>query len=101
MKPPLPRIPAALVACLFPLVAIAQQGDPGLPQPSSPGSRGPNPHAPPSLRPSQPQKPPQPPPKQEAQKQETIEVQGDANAERRASTASKIIVNSEEINKYG
>jgi outer membrane receptor for ferrienterochelin and colicin len=101
MKPSLPRIPAALVACLVPLVAIAQQGDPGLPQPSSPGSRGPNPHAPPSLRPSQPQKPPQPPPKQEAQKQETIEVQGDANAERRASTASKIIVNSQEINKYG
>ena len=94
------RIPAAVAACLLPLLAIAQQGDPGLPQPSGPGPRGPNPHAPPSLRPSQPQRPPQPP-KEEAQKLEKIEVQGDANAERRSSTASKIIVNSEEINKYG
>lgn len=32
---------------------------------------------------------------------EKIEVQGTADAERRTSTASKIIVNSEEINKYG
>jgi len=86
---------------MLPLLAIGQQGDPGVPQPSGPsGPRGPNPHAPPSLRPSQPQRPPQPP-KEEAQKLEKIEVQGDANAERRSSTASKIIVNSEEINKYG
>jgi outer membrane receptor protein involved in Fe transport len=86
---------------MLPLLAIAQQGDPGLPQPGGPtGPRGPNPHAPPALRPSQPQRPPQPP-KEEAQKLEKIEVQGDANAERRTSTASKIIVGSEEINKYG
>ena len=101
MSAPVPRVLAALVACMLPFLAIGQQGDPGVPQPSGPsGPRGPNPHAPPSLRPSQPQRPPQPP-KEEAQKLEKIEVQGDANAERRSSTASKIIVNSEEINKYG
>jgi outer membrane receptor for ferrienterochelin and colicins len=82
---------------MFPLLAIAQQGDPGIPQAGPAGPRGANPHAPPSLRPSQPPRPP----KQEAQKLEKIEVQGDANAERRASTAAKIIVNSDEINKYG
>src|SRR6188768_479376 len=101
MSAPVPRVLAALFACMLPLLAIGQQGDPGVPQPSGPsGPRGPNPHAPPSLRPSQPQRPPQPP-KEEAQKLEKIEVQGDANAERRSSTASKIIVNSDEINKYG
>jgi outer membrane receptor protein involved in Fe transport len=87
---------------LLPLLASAQQGDPGVPQPTGPsGPRGPNPHAPPSLRPSPPQRPPQQPAKDEARKLEKIEVQGDANAERRSSTAAKIIVNSEEINKYG
>lgn len=98
----MPRTPAAVVACLLPLLAIAQVGDLGVPQPAGPGGpRGPNPHAPPSLRTPPPQRPPQQPPKEEAKKLETIEVQGDANAERRTSTASKIVVNSEEINKYG
>jgi outer membrane receptor for ferrienterochelin and colicins len=82
---------------------MAQQGDPTAPQSGgSSGPRGPNPNAPPSLRPAQPPKPPaQPPPKEEAQKLERIEVQADSLAERRQSTASKIIVNREEINKYG
>jgi len=84
------RIPAAVVACLLPLLALAQQGDPTAPPPTgSSGPRGPNPHAPPALRPTPPQK------------IERIEVQGDATAERRESTASKIIVNHEEINKFG
>jgi outer membrane receptor protein involved in Fe transport len=97
------RVPAAVVACLLPLFAAAQQGE-GIPQPTGPGGpRGPNPHAPPALRPTQPQKPAaqQQPPKEEAQKIEKIEVQADSLAERRESTASKIIVNHEEINKYG
>ena len=96
------RIATVLAACWLPLLAIAQQGDPGIPQTGPSGPRGPNPNAPPSLRPTQPQRPPPArPPKEEAQKLEKIEVQGDANAERRSSTASKIIVGSEEINKYG
>jgi outer membrane receptor protein involved in Fe transport len=101
MKAPVRRIPAAILASLLPCLALAQQGDPGGVPTGPSGPRGPNPHAPPSLRPSQPQRPPQRPPAQDAQKMEKIEVQGDANAERRTSTASKIIVNSEEINKYG
>ncbi len=44
---------------------------------------------------------PQPPRKEEPQKLEKIEVQADGLAERRESTASKIIVNSDEITKYG
>jgi outer membrane receptor protein involved in Fe transport len=84
------RIAAAVVACLVPFLAIAQQGDPAGPPPTAPsGPRGPNPHAPPSLRPTQPQK------------LEKIEVQGDSLQERRQSTASRIIVNHEEITKYG
>jgi len=91
-----------VVACLLPFLALAQQGDPTAPQPGGPsGPRGPNPNAPPSLRPTQPQRPQQQPPKEEAQKLETIEVQGNDIAQRRESTASKIIVNHEEINKYG
>jgi outer membrane receptor for ferrienterochelin and colicins len=65
-----PRIPV-LLACLLPLVSIAQQ-------PATP-----------------------PPRKDEPVKVEKIEVQADGLAERRESTASKIIVNSEEITKYG
>jgi outer membrane receptor for ferrienterochelin and colicins len=53
------------------------------------------------LRPAQPQRPPPQPPKDEAQKLEKIEVQADGTAERRESTASKLIVNREEITKYG
>src|SRR5258706_12131857 len=97
------RIPAAVVGGLLPLVAVAQQGE-GIPQPTGPsGPRGPNPNAPPALRPAPPQRPPtqKQPAKEEAQKLEKIEVQGDSLAERRESTASKIIVNHEEINKYG
>ena len=94
------RIPAAAIACL-PLLAVAQQGDPGVPTDPQPGRRGPSPHAPPSLRP--PPKPPagKPPPREDAQKIERIEVQADSLSERRESTASKIIVTGEEINKYG
>ena len=44
---------------------------------------------------------PPPPPKEEPKKQETIEVNADAIAERRDSTASKIVVNRDEIVKYG
>src|SRR4051812_16360447 len=44
---------------------------------------------------------PAPPPKEEPKKQETIEVTADAIAERRDSTASKIVVNRDEIVKYG
>jgi outer membrane receptor for ferrienterochelin and colicin len=40
-------------------------------------------------------------PKEEPKKQETIEVTADSIAERRDSTASKIVVNREEIVKYG
>ena len=40
-------------------------------------------------------------PKEEPKKQETIEVNADAIAERRDSTASKIVVNRDEIVKYG
>src|SRR5258706_10983902 len=97
------RMPAAVVAGLLPLVAVAQQGE-GIPQPTGPsGLRGPNPNAPPPWRPAPPQRPPtqQQPAKEEAQKLEKIEVQGDSLAERGESTASKIIVNHEEINKYG
>ena len=39
--------------------------------------------------------------KEEPQKLEKIEVQGDGLAERRESTAAKIIVNSDEITRYG
>ena len=88
----MPRILPTVVACLLPFVALAQQGDPTAPPAAPTGPRGPNPHAPPALRPTQPQQP---------QKLEKIEVQGDATSERRESTASKIIVNHEEINKYG
>src|SRR5258708_13123416 len=42
-----------------------------------------------------------PPRKEEPRKQETIEVNADAIAERRDSTASKIVVNRDEIVKYG
>jgi outer membrane receptor for ferrienterochelin and colicins len=66
-----PRI-LALVACLLPLVCAAQQ--PANPPPSK---------------------------KDEPQKLEKIEVQADDLAERRDSTASKVIVNHEEITKYG
>lgn len=55
-----------------------------------------------SVSAQQPTLPKDPPPqKDEAQKLEKIEVQGDGLAERRESTASKIIVNSDEITKYG
>lgn len=95
---------AALAACLFPLFAAAQQGDPSFPQPTGPSGRQPNPHAPPSVRPTPPQRPPaqqQEPPKEEPKKLEKIEVQGDSLSERRESTAAKIIVNRDEILKYG
>lgn len=92
----LPRI-CALAACLLPVVVAAQQGDPSVPQPPGPaGPRGPNPHAPPS-RPVPPQRPPQ---QQQAPK-EKIEVQADSLSERRESTAAKVIVNRDEILKYG
>ncbi|QJR16210.1 TonB-dependent receptor plug domain-containing protein [Usitatibacter palustris] len=68
-------IPAFL--CAASLTAVAQQ----TPAPATPT-------------------PPQPR-KEEPQKLEKIEVQADGLAERRESTASKIIVNSEEIQKYG
>jgi outer membrane receptor protein involved in Fe transport len=68
----LPRI--ALACLLLPLVCTAQQPAPAIP----PAPRNP-----------------------EAQKLEKIEVQGDGLAERRESTASKIIVNHEEITRYG
>lgn len=61
----------AFIACVLPLLSPAQQ-------PATP-----------------------PPPAEEPQKLEKIEVQGDGLAERRESTASKIIINSEEITKYG
>ena len=98
----MPRIPAVL-ACLLPLLAAAQQGDPGIPQPpGTTGPRGPNPHAPPALRtPPKPPAPKPPPPKEDAQKLERIEVQAGSETERRESTAAKIIVNRDEINKYG
>ena len=97
---------AALAACLLPIVAAAQQGDPNFPQPGTPGGpRGPNPHAPPS-RPTTPQRPPQQqqqqqPPKEDPKKLDKIEVEGNSLSERRESTASKIIVNRDEILKYG
>ncbi len=69
----MPRIPAVL-ACLLPLVCAAQQ-------PATPPPRKDD------------------PPKIE--KIEKIEVQADSLSERRESTASRIIVNSEEITKYG
>ncbi|HET7731962.1 MAG TPA: TonB-dependent receptor [Usitatibacter sp.] len=69
----MPRTPA-LAACLFPLLCAAQQPAPPDPPPAK---------------------------KDDAQKLEKIEVQGDGLAERRESTASKIIVNHEEITKYG
>jgi outer membrane receptor for ferrienterochelin and colicins len=69
---PVPRIPA-LVACLLSLVSAAQQ----------------------------PASPPPPPKKDEPPKLERIEIQADGLAERRESTASKVIVNHEEITKYG
>lgn len=100
MPPTSPRR-AALAACLVPLLAAAQQGDVGIPgQPGGP--RGPNPHAPPS-RPTPPPRPqPRPqPPQDDPRKLEKIEVQGDSLSERRESTASKVIVNRDEILKYG
>ena len=96
----------ALAACLFPLLAAAQVGDPpGIPTTPS-GPRGPNPHAPPS-RPAAPQRPPQQPPRpqpapaDDTKKLEKIEVQADSLSERRESTAAKVIVNRDEILKYG
>ena len=104
----MPSTPArrtALAACLFPLFAAAQQGgDIGIPGQPGSGPRGPNPHAPPS-RPTPPQRPaPQPrpqPPQEDTKKLEKIEVQADSLSERRESTASKVIVNRDEILKYG
>jgi len=103
LPPILPRR-LALAACLFPLATAAQQVDPGIPGQGPTGPRGPNPHAPPS-RPAQPQRPaPQPrpqPPQDDTKKLEKIEVQADGLSERRESTASKVIVNRDEILKYG
>lgn len=67
----MPRLPA--LAVLVPLAVAAQQPAPA----------------------------PAPAPKESPQKIEKIEVQGDGLAERRESTASKIIVNRDEITKYG
>lgn len=67
----------ALAACLIPLLATAQQPAP--------------PAAPPA----------QPPKKEEPKQLEKIEVQGDGLAERRESTASKLVINRDEITKYG
>ena len=98
--PPTPTCRTALAACVLPLFAAAQQGDIGIPGQPGGGPRGPNPHAPPS-RPAPPQRPaPQPPPSQ-TQTLEKIEVQADSLSERRESTASKVIVNRDEILKYG
>lgn len=94
--PPTPIRFAALAACLLPLLAAAQLGDPGIPATPS-GPRGPNPHAPPS----RPTPPPRPPQQQQPRPIEKIEVQGDSLSERRESTAAKVIVNRDEILKYG
>lgn len=92
----------ALAACLPPVLAAAQQGDPSLPQPVGPAGRQPNPHAPPSIRtPARPPQAPRRPPADDAKKLEKIEVGADSLSERRESTASRIIVNNAEITKYG
>ncbi len=95
------RRPTALAACLIPLLSAAQQQDPAFPQPPGPGPRQPNPHAPPSLRP--PPRPPaaKPPPPEEARKLDKIEVNADGLSERRESTAAKLVVNRDEILKFG
>lgn len=67
----------ALAACLLPLLCTAQHTAPN-PPPAAP-----------------------PPKKEEPKPLEKIEVQGDGLAERRESTASKLIINSDEITKYG
>jgi len=97
---------SALAACLIPLLAAAQQGDPSIPQPTGPGGRQPNPNAPPSLRPRPPTPPPKPPAEdakktEDPKAMEKIEVGADSLSERRESTASKIIVNNAEITKFG
>ncbi|HUP30943.1 MAG TPA: TonB-dependent receptor plug domain-containing protein, partial [Usitatibacter sp.] len=76
MTCPTPRL-LALAACLLPLICAAQQ-------PSTPATPA-----------------PAPPAKEAPQKLEKIEVQGDGLAERRESTASKQIINRDEIMKYG
>lgn len=69
--------PTAVAACLLPLTLSAQT-------------------------PTPPPKPPaSPPAKDEPKPLEKIEVQGDGLAERRESTASKLIINRDEITKYG
>jgi outer membrane receptor for ferrienterochelin and colicins len=90
-----------LAACLIPALAVAQQGDPSIPQPSGPTGRQPNPNAPPSLRPPPRPRPPPPKPAEDAKAMEKIEVGADPLSERRESTASKIIVNNAEITKFG
>jgi outer membrane receptor for ferrienterochelin and colicins len=64
----------ALAACLLPAALLAQHPAPAAPPPQK---------------------------KEEPRQLEKIEVQADGLAERRESTASKIIINSEEITRYG